>query len=208
MSKFQTTFRDRPAVRPDMSVDAGLRAFMLGVYNKMGLGLVVSAGLAWATASVEPVRDILFVVADGRLTGYTPLGMGLAFAPLVVLLGSAFLVRSASPRMASLLYRRRAERSADQRQAQRAEACGRAHGDLVAAKLVVGQLQTLGVMGGQAREDQNADAADGQHQCRGLQEQVDQARDDETDHAHDQEGPDPAQVPPGRVSVEAERAEG
>lgn len=104
MSKFQTTFRDRTAVRPDMSVDAGLRAFMLGVYNKMGLGLVFSAGLAWATASVEPVRDILFVVADGRLTGYTPLGMGLAFAPLVVLLGSAFLVRSASPRMASMLY--------------------------------------------------------------------------------------------------------
>ncbi len=25
----------------DMSVDAGLRSFMLGVYNKMGLGLVL-----------------------------------------------------------------------------------------------------------------------------------------------------------------------
>jgi len=104
MSKFDTALRDRPSVRPDMSVDAGLRAFMLGVYNKMGLGLVVSAGLAWATASVAPVRDALFVVADGRLTGYTPLGMVLAFAPLVLLLGSAFLVRSASPRIASLLY--------------------------------------------------------------------------------------------------------
>jgi FtsH-binding integral membrane protein len=104
MSEFDTALRDRPSVRPDMSVDAGLRAFMLGVYNKMGLGLVVSAGLAWATASVAPVRDALFVVADGRLTGYTPLGMVLAFAPLVLLLGSAFLVRSASPRMASLLY--------------------------------------------------------------------------------------------------------
>ena len=104
MNESNTTLRDRPAVRPDMAVDAGLRAFMLGVYNKMGLGLVVSAALAWATASVAPVRDTLFVVVDGRLTGYTPLGMILAFAPLVVLLGSAFLVRSASPRMASLLY--------------------------------------------------------------------------------------------------------
>jgi len=104
MSEFNTTLRDRPSVRPDMAVDAGLRAFMLGVYNKMGLGLVVSAGLAWATASVAPVRDALFVVADGHLTGYTPVGMVLAFAPLVLLLGSAFLVRSASPRMASLLY--------------------------------------------------------------------------------------------------------
>lgn len=104
MREFDTTLRDSPSVRPDMAVDASLRAFMLGVYNKMGLGLMVSAGLAWATASVAPVRDALFVVADGRLTGYTPVGMVLAFAPLVLLLGSAFLVRSASPRMASLLY--------------------------------------------------------------------------------------------------------
>lgn len=103
MNDFHTTLRDRPAVVPDMAVDAGLRAFMLGVYNKMGLGLVVSAGLAWATASAAPVRDILFVVVDGRLTGYTVLGMVLAFVPLVVLLGSAFLVRNASPRMAGLL---------------------------------------------------------------------------------------------------------
>ena len=104
MNKFNPTLSQRPAARPDMAVDAGLRAFMLGVYNKMGLGLVVSAGLAWATASVGPVRDALFIVSDGRLTGYTLLGTVLAFAPLVVLLGSAFLVRSASPRTASLLY--------------------------------------------------------------------------------------------------------
>jgi len=104
MNEFNTTLRDRRAVQPDMAVDAGLRAFMLGVYNKMALGLLVSAGLAWATASVAPVRDALFIVADGRLTGYTPLGLILAFAPMAVLLGSAFLVRSASPRTASLLY--------------------------------------------------------------------------------------------------------
>lgn len=104
MNEFKTTLRDRPAARPDMAVDAGLRAFMLGVYNKMGLGLVVSAGLAWSTASMGPVRDALFVVADGRLAGYTLLGTVLALAPLVLLLGSAFLVRNASPRMASLLY--------------------------------------------------------------------------------------------------------
>ena len=104
MNKFNPTLSQRPAARPDMAVDAGLRAFMLGVYNKMGLGLVVSAGLAWATASVGPVRDALFIVVDGRLSGYTLLGTVLAFAPLVVLLGSAFLVRKASPRTASLLY--------------------------------------------------------------------------------------------------------
>ncbi len=32
-----------PAGRADMAVDAGLRAFMLGVFNKMAVGLALSA---------------------------------------------------------------------------------------------------------------------------------------------------------------------
>jgi len=63
----------------DMSVDAGLRSFMLGVYNKMGLGLVLSGILAYITSSVPPVRDMLFVMNDGRI-GYTGLGMIVAFS--------------------------------------------------------------------------------------------------------------------------------
>ena len=43
--------------RPDMAVDAGLRAFMLGVYNKVGLGLVISAALAWVTGTYQPVHE-------------------------------------------------------------------------------------------------------------------------------------------------------
>ena len=47
MSDFNRGYaRSIPADRADMSVDAGLRTFMLGVYNKMALGLVLSAGLA------------------------------------------------------------------------------------------------------------------------------------------------------------------
>ena len=67
--------RSIPADRADMSVDAGLRKFMLGVYNKVALGLVVSGALAYATSSVPAVRDLLFVVQDGRLAGVTPLYM-------------------------------------------------------------------------------------------------------------------------------------
>lgn len=104
MNAFDTPYRPRRTVRPDMAVDTGLRDFMLGVYNKMGLGLLVSAGLAWASAAYGPLRDSLFVISDGRLTGYTPLGLALTFAPLVVLLGSALLLRNATPRLASLLY--------------------------------------------------------------------------------------------------------
>ncbi|MDO9247414.1 MAG: BAX inhibitor (BI)-1/YccA family protein, partial [Phenylobacterium sp.] len=59
--------RTIPADRADMSVDAGLRSFMLGVYNKVALGLVVSAGLAFLTGSFAPVRDLMFTVSNGRV---------------------------------------------------------------------------------------------------------------------------------------------
>ena len=50
MSDFNRGYaRTIPADRADMSVDAGLRSFMLGVYNKVALGLVVSAALAYLT---------------------------------------------------------------------------------------------------------------------------------------------------------------
>ncbi|MDO9588094.1 MAG: Bax inhibitor-1/YccA family protein [Brevundimonas sp.] len=93
----------------DMSADAGLRSFMLGVYNKVALGLLVSAALAWVTGSYEPVRDLLFSTAvfpDGvtRLTGMTMLGMVVAFSPLVLLLGSNFVMKNPTAGGASALY--------------------------------------------------------------------------------------------------------
>lgn len=104
MNDFNPAYASSRARSLDMSVDAGLRGFMLGVYNKLGLGLVLSAALAFATSSVEPVRDLLFVTVGGRLTGITPLGMIVQFLPLVLLFGSMFLMRNPSARGASLLY--------------------------------------------------------------------------------------------------------
>ena len=60
MSDFNRGYpRTAPAGTADMAVDAGLRAFMLGVYNKMALGLLLSAALAFVTSQVAPVRDLL-----------------------------------------------------------------------------------------------------------------------------------------------------
>ncbi|MCA6264802.1 MAG: BAX inhibitor (BI)-1/YccA family protein, partial [Phenylobacterium sp.] len=67
----------RPVIvdHADMAVDAGLRQFMLGVYNKVAMGLVVSGAMAWLTGMFAPVRDLMFMVsADGRMAGMTPLG--------------------------------------------------------------------------------------------------------------------------------------
>lgn len=88
----------------DMSVDAGLRAFMLGVYNKLGLGLVLTAAMAALTGMYYPVSHFLFgVTPDGRL-GMTLPGMIVAFAPLAILLFSSFAIRNPSPRSAGITY--------------------------------------------------------------------------------------------------------
>src|SRR5690606_14831548 len=87
-----------------MAVDAGLRAFMLGVYNKLAIGLVVAGALAYLTGNVPAVGQYLFALtADGRI-GVTPLGMIVQFSPLVMLFGSMFFMKNPSPGMVNLLY--------------------------------------------------------------------------------------------------------
>jgi uncharacterized protein len=100
MSDFNDGFVRRvPADRADMSVDAGLRRFMLGVYNKVALGLVLSAALAFLTGTFPPVRDLMFTNR-----GYTMLGMIIAFAPLAVILFSSFVMKNITPRTAGIVY--------------------------------------------------------------------------------------------------------
>ena len=102
MSDFNRGFSPISAGRADMAVDAGLRSFMLGVYNKVGLGLVVSAALAYATSAVPAVRDLLYVTTpDGRLAGVTVLGMAVSFAPLVAVLIGMFAI---TPRPSASIY--------------------------------------------------------------------------------------------------------
>ncbi len=103
MSDFNRGYARPIAGRADMAVDAGLRAFMLGVYNKVALGLVLSGALAWVT-SHEPVRQYLYqATPDGRL-GMSPLGTMLMWAPLVVIFGSTFVMRNVTPRSSGALY--------------------------------------------------------------------------------------------------------
>ena len=105
MSDFNRGFaRPFGAPQADMAVDAGLRSFMLGVYNKMALGLVLSGALAWMT-SHAPVANYLYLVsADGHLVGITGLGKLLMWAPVIVLLGATFAMRSVTPRSSGILY--------------------------------------------------------------------------------------------------------
>ena len=95
MSDYHAQARSIPTGRADMAVDAGLRAFMLGVYNKMALGLLLSAGLAYASIAVEPLRQFFF---------FTPMLYVVMFGPIALILVSMFAMRNPSPTGANLLY--------------------------------------------------------------------------------------------------------
>jgi len=96
--------RPGAVAQPDMAVDVGLRAFMLGVYNKVALGLVLSAVLAWVTGNWAPAQQLLFRVDGAGHIGYTILGMIVAFSPIAVLLFQGFARRQQSAQSASFTY--------------------------------------------------------------------------------------------------------
>jgi FtsH-binding integral membrane protein len=96
MSDFNGRFGAYAApAQADMAVDAGLRAFMLGVYNKLALGLLLAAVSAAASAYYPPLRHLVF---------YTPLGLVFAFAPLVLVMIANFAMRNPTQSSASLIY--------------------------------------------------------------------------------------------------------
>lgn len=78
------------AAASDIAVDAGLRSYMLRIYAKVALGLMLSAALAFLTANVPEVRALLFKTVDASgargFAGLTALGGLVALAPIVLIL--------------------------------------------------------------------------------------------------------------------------
>ncbi len=79
----------------DTSVNAGLRAFMLGVYQKLGLGIALAGTLAFLVGTYEPLTRLVFD---------TPLYMFFRFAPIAILFGAMFFMRKPSPMSSGILY--------------------------------------------------------------------------------------------------------
>ncbi|MEQ9448237.1 MAG: BAX inhibitor (BI)-1/YccA family protein, partial [Rhodospirillaceae bacterium] len=70
-------------------IDAGLRSYMLRVYNYMGSGLLLSGIVAMLVANNATLQQLFFQSANGVL-GYTPLGMIAVFAPIGLILAMSF----------------------------------------------------------------------------------------------------------------------
>jgi FtsH-binding integral membrane protein len=94
MSDFDRNFAAaRPGYRADqVAVDAGLRAYMIRVYNYMTTGVALTGLVSWLTyqaAGGDAIR-----VSGGQITGLTSFGVAIFSGPLsiVLMLGTLGLV--------------------------------------------------------------------------------------------------------------------
>ncbi|HET7805166.1 MAG TPA: Bax inhibitor-1 family protein, partial [Pseudolabrys sp.] len=81
------------------AIDAGLRAYMIRVYNYMAAGVALTGVVAWLTFNAAVITD-----ATGRITGLTPFGQTIFSGPLtiVLFLGTLGLVFFMSFRISNL----------------------------------------------------------------------------------------------------------
>src|SRR5262249_4082531 len=66
---------------PAIAIDAGLRAYMIRVYNYMAAGVALTGVVAWLTFNAAVVTD-----AAGRITSLTPFGQADCSGPLASVL--------------------------------------------------------------------------------------------------------------------------
>ena len=83
------------------AIDAGLRAYMIRVYNYMAAAVALSGVVAWLTYNAAVVTD-----TTGKITGLTPFGQMVLSGPamIVLLLGTLGLVFFISFRIQRLQF--------------------------------------------------------------------------------------------------------
>lgn len=92
----------RPTVQ-DMSKDMGLKRFLLGIYQKMALGLVITGAMAWAVANTPVLLNLLYDI-NGDTVRMTLLGWVFAFAPLGLSLISGMFMRNLNAAVMGMFY--------------------------------------------------------------------------------------------------------
>jgi uncharacterized protein len=95
MSDYHSQTGSIPIGREEQAIDPGLRKFMLGVYVKMALGLIWSAGLAFAVGTIPQITYAVLT---------PPVVYIVQWGPVAILLGSNFFMRNASPMASGILY--------------------------------------------------------------------------------------------------------
>lgn len=105
MNDFSRTHAGAPSM--DMSVDAGLRSYMLGIYNLMVIGLLATAGAAILSAQLFFVgigTESFGVTQLGATVFNTPLKWVVMLAPLGLVMLISFRLNKLSSGMARTLF--------------------------------------------------------------------------------------------------------
>ncbi|MGD8327387.1 MAG: Bax inhibitor-1/YccA family protein [Sphingomonadales bacterium] len=100
----QSTFGRAPA-RTQAQIDAGLRKYMLGIYNYMASGVLLTGVLALLTYTTPALYTLLYQVSpEGYIVGQTGLGLIVMFSPLALVLVLSFGVNRLSSGAAQSLF--------------------------------------------------------------------------------------------------------
>lgn len=83
--------------RAPANVDQGLRNYMIRVFNHMGLGLLLTAAVAWFVSSNEALLNLLYNINMQQHTiSLSALGWIVAIAPLIMIFAFNYVIQNKS----------------------------------------------------------------------------------------------------------------
>ena len=96
----------RAGYRPEVAIDAGLRAYMIRVYNYMTAGVALTGLVAWFafSAAVTQTDASLELTPFGQTLFHSPLMWVLVLAPLGLVMVMSFGINRLSPATALTLF--------------------------------------------------------------------------------------------------------
>jgi FtsH-binding integral membrane protein len=96
----------RAGYRPEVAIDAGLRAYMIRVYNYMTAGVALTGIVAWFafSAAVTQTSGGLALTPFGQTLFHSPLMWVLVLAPLGLVMVMSFGINRLSPATALTLF--------------------------------------------------------------------------------------------------------
>jgi len=100
--QYQTVDRTSTAARA--GIDEGLRAFMLGIYNNMALGLAITGVAAFATFYFAVDQGAGTLTAFGQAVYASPLKWLVMFAPLLFVFGFSAGINRMQPGTARMVF--------------------------------------------------------------------------------------------------------
>jgi len=87
-----------------VQIDAGLRQYMLRVYNYMASGLALTGIIAYFSANTPAILNILYVVGDGGQLQPTGLAYLVMFSPLAFVLVLSFGINKMQASTAQMVF--------------------------------------------------------------------------------------------------------